>query len=391
MKPIPILFVGDAPDARSGLARILRDLACQLTANPKFRVGTLGLWGHGSRKLPFPQYIIQHNPDGEGRWGELTLPEVWHDFASREAGIIMTIWDATRLHWFSRPNYLPDGKLKSFLQSGVFSRWGYFPVDATGPSNKLTAQVRNTVSGYDRKLAYTKWAQPLLGADDWMPHGINMDVFTPRPKMDSRVSVNPYWTEDDYIIGHCATNQLRKDWGLVAATCAELKKYIPRLRLWWHVDTQVRHWSIPALLNDYGLTQITTLTSEMNDTGLSRCYSACDLMLAPSPEGFGYPVFESLACGTPVLVGDCAGAADIIRQCKLDSLLVAPTAYRLETQHNCIRPVFDPQDWVDAAMFLYSNIHPEEDLTGDYREKVEHLSWRNLWPRWNRWFEDGVR
>ena len=57
------MFVGDAPDQTSGLARILRDLATILTSSPHFRVATLGYAGYGSVKLPFQQYIMQYTPD----------------------------------------------------------------------------------------------------------------------------------------------------------------------------------------------------------------------------------------------------------------------------------------------------------------------------------------
>lgn len=392
-RPLPILFLSDAPDQHSGLARITRDLASLLSADPTFRVGVLGLQGHGSRKLPFTQYSIQFNSaTGDGRWGDLTLPEVWHDFAGGEAGVVFTIWDATRLMWFARPEFLPESKLRSFLESRQFVKWGYFPVDATGPGDRLTAQTRHTLQGFDRRLAYTKWAQPLLDAETWIPHGINMDVFKPRERLESRRSLHPYWTEDDFVVGHVATNQIRKDWGLVAATCCELRKRVKRLRLWWHVDVDIRHWSIPALLEDYGLRDITVVTHEMNDTGMSKGYSACDVVLAPSPEGFGYPVFESLACGTPVLVGDCAGAADIMNQIGLSSHLVEPVAYRLETQHNCIRPVFSPEEWTERV--LQYHLHPmygDGDATAYYQERVTHLSWKNLWPTWRRWFKEGIQ
>jgi glycosyltransferase involved in cell wall biosynthesis len=334
------------------------------------------------------QYNIQQAPDGSGMWGEISLPDVWYDFAGQEAGVIFTIWDASRLHWFAQPKYLEDGKLKKFLMSRRFQRWGYFPVDAASPGNRLTVQGRETLKGYDRTLAYTKWAMDVAKTQDWIPHGINLDVFQPRGREMGRMVLEANLTEDDFVIGCVMTNQVRKDWGLVAAVLGELKRRIPRLRAWWHTDLDIRHWNLHALIEDYGLKNMVHVTHTMNDTQLSYAYSACDLTLAPSPEGFGYPIFESLACGTPVLHGDCAGGADILKQCKLDDLLVKPVAWRLETQFNCLRPVYEPSDWVNAVMTFTMGMELEEQR---YRDSLAHLSWKNLWRgAWLPWFERGL-
>jgi len=73
MNQVPILFLGDSPDLHGGLSRIGRDLACNLTHLPQFRVGYLGRHGYGSRKLPFMQY----NYGRELQWGEQILPRIW--------------------------------------------------------------------------------------------------------------------------------------------------------------------------------------------------------------------------------------------------------------------------------------------------------------------------
>ena len=44
------MFLSDAPDLPTGLARISRDLAIRLSGEPAFRVGFLGLHGTGNNK-----------------------------------------------------------------------------------------------------------------------------------------------------------------------------------------------------------------------------------------------------------------------------------------------------------------------------------------------------
>src|SRR6266568_8655259 len=97
--PTPLLIISDAPTSGTGLGRITRDLAMRIYAclPDVFRVGTMGYGGPFARGLGFPQYPMDMKD-----WVLYNLPEVWEDFAGEEQGIIITIWDASRLLWFSR-------------------------------------------------------------------------------------------------------------------------------------------------------------------------------------------------------------------------------------------------------------------------------------------------
>lgn len=90
----PILLISDCPSQFSGLARITRDLATVLAAMPEFRVATLGWMGTGSVRLPFHTYHMQ--PD---EFGERSLPQVWDEFSQDEPGIVMTVFDLSRILW----------------------------------------------------------------------------------------------------------------------------------------------------------------------------------------------------------------------------------------------------------------------------------------------------
>lgn len=394
---VPILFISDDPAGHSGLGRIGRDLATLVSRLPEFRVGYLGLGGRGSRQLPFVQYHIQWNMGtGEGQWGEWSLPDVWRDFAGRERGIVFTIWDASRMHWFAQPQHLSneDAGLRDFLRAGHFVRWGYFPVDGTGPGDKLTAQVRDTLLGYDRILTYTKWAKGVvertLGVEqaaqrdlDWMPHGINTGVFSIRDKQEARARWSDRLHEDDLLVGMTATNQARKDWGLCAMVCRLLRdRYGRRLKLWWHIDVPARAWSIPALLADYGLGDCTFVTQGGDDTQMAWRYSACDLTLHTGPEGFGYSLAESLSCGVPVVHMAAAGGQEIVQD---KACLVEPSGYRLETQFNVMRPTFTPMDWMQACEYALGM-----DAQA-CRDSVAHLDWSSLWPgAFRKWMLRGL-
>lgn len=393
-RPTPLLVLGDSPDAYGGLSRIGRDLATLLTRSPRFRVGFLGRDMVGSRKLPFVQYAIN---TAAGQWGEGTLQRVWQDFAGDEEGILFTIWDASRLLWLAQPQLIAEKapELAAWLATPPFHKWGYFPIDSTGPMGRLTSMSQATLMGYQRLLAYTAWGEGIIRATigndaanargiGWMPHGLNGDTFQPRDRKATRQSLR--WKERELVVGVVATNQQRKDWGLAAATIATLRQQVPYLRLWAHIDDSERHWSMAALLTDYGIGDITTMTYRMNDTELSHWLSACDVTMHIGGEGYGYPIFESLLCGTPVVHGDYAGGADILRQCGHATSLIPPVAYRIDTTSNCVRAVYDYNAWAERILAIVQQPPDREAL----RASVEHLLWPALWPRFQRWFEEGL-
>jgi glycosyltransferase involved in cell wall biosynthesis len=379
---IPLLFLSDSPSLLTGLGRITRELVCHLVSMPEYRVGVLGRGGLGSAKLPFAQYVF---PEMGGGWGETAIEQAWRDFAGKQKGVLFTINDASRLAWLAHPDERM-GTLYDFLMSKPFKRVGYFPIDSSGPGDKLTRAASATIAGFDTPLAYTAWGAQVIErsigrAVDWIPHGYNGDVFQPRDRAASRMALG--MGEDEVLVGVNMTNQSRKDWGVAFAAIAGLKQKRP-VRFWVHVDVLERHWSIPALAHDFGLDRDTVVSfaGSKTDTELSYYYSAADLTILPSHEGFGLTIVESLACGTPCIHGDYGGGAELIPN---SSWLVRPQSWRLDTPHNLLRPVFEPGDWIDAIERVLAAEPSREECT----TAVQHLRWSNLWPgAWRKFFEE---
>jgi len=395
--PTPLLIISDAPTSGTGLGRITRDLATRIAQHlPEFRVATLGYGGPYSRKLPFQQYNMEMS-----NWVIFNLPEVWEDFAGEENGIVMTIWDPSRLLWFSRPENCEVPALQKFLKEASFQKWGYFPIDATGPNDRLTVVLKHTIEGYDRVLAYSKWAEeilrrtlwkkPLLETLDSLPHGIDTTVFHPYDKAESRANFGERigmrnqsgkWLsipEEFYTVGIVATNQARKDFGIAFQVLAEvMKQKEGKILAWIHTDRLENTWGLPALIHDFGTKNHALTMAALSDEKMAQCYSACDITLGIGlGEGFGYPIFESLACGVPCFHGDYAGAAEHM----IDALKVEPSCFHLETPYNCYRPIFTRHAWTQAI-----NAWPAATKI----ELPESLDWNTLWPRWAEWFRKGL-
>jgi len=371
VKQTPILFISDSPDLRSGLARISRDLAAHVASMPEYRVGILGRGGLGTRQLGVMQYVydVKH-----GFGEEDLLSRTWRDFADDGEGILMCCWDASRLGWLSRGEWIQKRRNKIKLAI-------YAPVDSAGPFGRLTASEQNILAGFNEVLAYGPFGAEVLSKTlgreiDWIPHGIQTDVFQPRDKRAARIAMG--LSEKQKLAGCVMTNQIRKDWGLWAQCMAML----PDWHSWVHIDTIQRHWDLGELISSFGLADRVTVTfsGSKDDVEMSYLYSACDVTILPSSEGFGFPIAESLSCGVPVIHSTYGGG----NWRNVDGVLsVQPIHMRMEGIYNTMRPVFDPAHWAEAISRWNNDVRSVEDC----RASVMHLDWKSLWLGcWRKFF-----
>jgi glycosyltransferase involved in cell wall biosynthesis len=392
--PRPLLILSDSPSCSSGLGRITRELALRIHENiPELRVGTVGYGGSGDRNLPFPQYYAECKD-----WMPLDLPNIWRNFCGDdENGILFSIWDLARLGWLGwaeNPEFR-NNHLSQWAQANKIERWCYAPIDAEGPNGKLSYPLKETLLGFDRVLLYSEWSKRIVensgvANTQAIPHGIDSTVFFPRHHENSRVLFGsniigkPWHVQtDQYLIGIVATNQPRKDWHLAVQTAAILRdKYGKNVWLWLHTDVLERFWSIPTLLVDYGFLgasrdTVFVTTGDLSDEQMAWGYSACDVTLGIGRgEGFGLPLAESLACGTPVIHGAYGGAFDWMPK----PFLVHPCAYNHEGLYGEKRPVFCASAWAEAAV----NARRED------AKLPPCLEWKTLWSEFEKWFRGGL-
>ena len=131
------------------------------------------------------------------------------------------------------------------------------------------------------------------------------------------------------------------------------------------------------------------VTLDLTDHELAYLYGCCAVTIAPGlGEGFGYPIAESLACGTPVVHVDYAGGAEI-----------TPSIFRLhplallrqEGTYVLRRPIVLPMAAVEVIrQILARRDENPRELAAYCTGSVAHLDWRYLWPRWRSWFQAGL-
>lgn len=378
-----LLFLSDAVSATSGLGRIARDLAIRVHEHlgDLYEVASVGYGGSGSRSIPFKEYHF-HSIDN---WLVPELPAVWSDFAGDEEGILMCVWDMSRLYWLGAPETCPNSALRQWVEKTKMQKWAYHAIDAEGPNGKLSHRIAETMKGFGRVLDYSAFSSKITGNPDYLPHGIDTATFYPRPHRQARelltergfVGLKP----NSLLVGIVATNQTRKNWQLGVETSKILLERGRDVRVWMHTDLLDRYWSIGNLIADYGLQgRVAVTMNRFTDDQMAWMYSACDATLGIGPEGFGYPIAESLACGVPCVSGSYGAQAEFAPR----SMQVDPVNYFYEGAYCSKRPVHAPGMWADKIEKV-AGAKPDSLLPA----KVD---WNGpeLWPAWAEWFKKGA-
>lgn len=135
-------------------------------------------------------------------------------------------------------------------------------------------------------------------------HGVDTGFFTPLTEEErrcrrERLGLHP----QEIAILHVGSNAPYKDIPTVLRTLAYLRQQGHTVR--WIKAGQPLSASLHQLANRLGIADRLHVEPYVDDTRLRELYQTCDLLLFPSlREGFGLPVLESLACGTPAVISD---------------------------------------------------------------------------------------
>lgn len=410
---IPVIIYGDGPRLHSGLARIARDLAMRLVAEADdlgIRLAQVGVdWPGGWQWQSWDFCGFQPSAQDQGREAvESAIFELTQD--TGQIPIVFMIMDPARCWDLTRA--APQSTEDRSLHRLACRFWGYFPLDAHNRLEAIGGPALLAVRDTDRLLAYGRYGAGLLQnclrslqhrdgdfraarAVSYLPHGLDLFAFRPGIPLEEADPSFQRWAQtvppEAIKIGCVATNQPRKDLGLLMETVAWVRAAGYPVACWLHTDKLTHAWDVGELVVTCGLAQreIAVSTQDLTDTQLAARYGWSDVTIAPGlGEGFGYPIVESLACGVAVIHGRYAGGVELIPH---PAWLVDAAAWRLESVYALVRPVFTAQAMGEAVIHAYlARIHNYRTMQAYCSGAVAHLDWRHLWPRWRSWFTQGL-
>ncbi len=146
----------------------------------------------------------------------------------------------------------------------------------------------------------------------YVPHGIDVDVYTPQGKRVAREKMD--LPDDKFIVGFVGANKgwpSRKSIPELLEAFAAFHSDYPDTLLYLHTQITEQHGGIDILrlANAVGLDGDSFIIADQDQLHrglpapvMAMLYSAFDVLANPSMgEGFGIPIMEAQACGTPVI------------------------------------------------------------------------------------------
>jgi glycosyltransferase involved in cell wall biosynthesis len=155
----------------------------------------------------------------------------------------------------------------------------------------------------------------------YAPHAVDIDAYAP---MVDRVAYREeLGVADDFVVGICAANKdnMRKGWPEQFRGFANFHARHPHSVLLVHSTARnLAGLDLYELAADMGISSAVRFTENyVVDSGLMgtdmmrRWYSALDVLsLCSYAEGFGVPLIESQACGTPVVTADSSAMTELV-------------------------------------------------------------------------------
>lgn len=233
------------------------------------------------------------------------------DTAMVQADISISLIDA----WVMEPSMYPAG-----------FRWvPWFPVDMETIPPPVIAKAAQAY----QPLVYSRHAERLARAAGldvrYVPHGVDLATFTPQVQREAREKLR--LPDDRYFVGMVAANKgqpSRKALPQSIAAFAAFHRRHPDTALYLHCHKGLagemggvnlvqlcEHHGL-ALGRDVWFVDQHALVTGMPDAALAATYNALDVLLACSMgEGFGVPIVEAQACGTPVITGDWTAMSEL--------------------------------------------------------------------------------
>lgn len=190
----------------------------------------------------------------------------------------------------------------------------WIPID-TYPLSKPEGRALK-VSGA-RPIAMSRFGQAQLSEYGfpeplYVPHAVDTTIFKPIDPTEREEAREQLGWTDRFVVGINAANYdaMRKGWPEQFAAFAVLREEFPEALLAVHTIPNSRSGlDLPTLAEDMGIReavwfpdQYMILAGNATPEDMAQWYGLIDVLSACSyAEGFGVPIIEAQACGTPVI------------------------------------------------------------------------------------------
>lgn len=249
---------------------------------------------------------FRHYPSGYDPYGN-DLVNAWaEDWFDGKPGQIITFYDAWTF----------DPKVYKYPTAS------WVPIDHSPVTPRVMHWFEESGA---TPICYSRFGEEALAVNGlepkYAPHALDLNIYSPRDRQLARRFAD--CPEDAFLVGMVAANKgvqpSRKCFAEAFTAFKAFREVVPEAKLYVHsemfgakgVGLNLSALAAQCEINTEDLwfpNQDRIWKGDITPEEMAHTYSAFDVLLAPSlGEGFGLPVLESQACGTPVIV--CNGSA----------------------------------------------------------------------------------
>jgi glycosyltransferase involved in cell wall biosynthesis len=175
-------------------------------------------------------------------------------------------------------------------------------------------------------IAMSRFGEGMLGRLDplYVPHAVDCEIYKPYRVDGKRPRINV--PDDAFVVGIVAANKGRPSRKCFVQSLQAFRKLAEahdNTYLYLHTmmdPNSAQGEDLPSLIKELGIPQdrcriagqYEMLFQPYSHEDMAKLYSAMDVLLNPSMgEGFGVPVLEAQACGTPAIVSDFSAMPEV--------------------------------------------------------------------------------
>ena len=310
-RPLRVLFVSDAPWTTSGYGKqtrfilpMLHHLGVDVACLTSYGVaGSEWTWSFGHGQIPI-------YPSGSDPFSNDVIPIAAHHW---NADVVITLKDV--------PVYAVEMMKDHVLRWAPMVPVDHEPIIEAVMKAMRVAWCPIAYAPHGLRLLRKSGFRPL-----YAPHTYDHDIMVPGDRAQARTILG--WPQDRYIVATVAVNRgglpSRKAWPqMIEGVRHAVQKHSEIL---WYAHTNVAHdghengVNLHHLCHMHGISQHIFFPDQnryrylgFDESFIANVYRAADVLLATSVgEGFGVPILEAQACGTPVIIGNWTAMEDLL-------------------------------------------------------------------------------
>jgi glycosyltransferase involved in cell wall biosynthesis len=266
----------------------------------------------------------------------------------------------------------------------------YSPIDG----GKISPEEFDAIASATERVAMCKYVENELTkiglSSTYIPHGVDTKVFNPQSKDEWREKFT--LPKDEFIIGFVGTNISKRKGQAEMLMAAKMaldagKKF--KIVCITNIDgVQQGGYNFWRLADYLGVPRDVLLfpsnSFSFTEEEMAGWYNSFDILVnVTRGEGFGIPILESMACGTPAMATDFSSMTELVDG---HGILIPVLALDIYTLKNQFLAIPDYNKFGEELIKLIDNHDVVESMGKRACQFAQKYDWDHITPSWDRLF-----